>query len=757
MSANGDIQDKAVLETEPPSVDAPSANESAHHNLIRLPDSAESSVTTDPEGSEDGKIDNRQPALHRLLLRMSELEPPIGKEDLDSELSKALSEDKSQLSLHGADGKTALHVATKHGLVDAAEWLIDAGADISLTDNDGRQSLHTACLEGHTKVAELLLKKGASAAATDNVGYQPLHMACFLGHSELARLLLRNGADIEARQHTDHAATPLYEAAWNGHVDVVDLLLKAGANTKSLTGTNWSSLHAASWNGHAEVVSLLIAKDKSNMDAVEQNNNWTALNAAVYGGHANVVSILLEHGSTLATRDNDGWSPLLTAANKHPDLIEMLLQSGRPSEELQLEAHSNRSKSTPLLATSLEGFVGGVRRLIDAGADLSAQDIDGDTALHRASGVRDDEWGFDDLTDEDRHNSKFIDLPADRHGAVVQLLLNAGAANLSARNKDGRTALYLAFKGYGDKPPNETVMRILLKWSELEKADFGVDDVWKEAVEWAAGNSKTHDIAQLLFEKKLKASQPPAPINRNAIGWAAHERNTNVLALLVSTSPQTGDISNALKSALKSLVPQSTEKLPDEPEGAQFFKVLWLLISACARDSEIENDIRNALNSVQKLNSQTQGPVPIGTNKGQASYGAQQEPKTKSNQSTYLQTIEDILREPPYPLMHHHKQQYRLPLPKAEAKDLLERFEVPIVQFYKSEIESGTIRRYRQLKEVIYDKGPQEIMTTAVKELANITGGDSLFPGHSIGLETKPAFTWIHLPSTNINWMNVSI
>lgn len=219
--------------------------------------------------------------------------------------------------------------------------------------------------------------------------------------------------------------------------------------------------------------------------------------------------------------------------------------------------------------------MGGVSRLIDAGADLSAQDIDHDTALRRASGARDYKLGSDDLTDEDRHNAKFADLSADRHGAVVQLLLNVGAANLWARNKNGRTALYLAFKEYRDtEPPNETVMRILLKFSKLDKADFGVDDVWEEAVEWAAGNSKTHDIAQLLFEKKMKASQPPAPINRNAVGWAAHERNTNVLALLVQTSSQTDEISNALKSALKSLVPNSIKRLLEGPAGAQFFKVL---------------------------------------------------------------------------------------------------------------------------------------------------------------------------------------
>ncbi|KAK7225380.1 hypothetical protein V2G26_013383 [Clonostachys chloroleuca] len=419
MSANADIQDEAVLETKPPSVNAPSVKDSAHHHSVRSVGSAALSVTIDSEEGANGEIDNRQPALHILLSKISD-EPLMSKTDLISKLDKSLSQDNSQLSLHDADGKTALHVSSEHGLMDAAEWLIDAGAD-----------------------------------------------------------------------HSTNAATPLYEAAWNRHVDVVELLLEAGDNTQALTGTDWSSLHAASWNGHAEVVSRLLDKDKSNIDSLEQKDIWTTLNAAVYDGHAHVVCILLKHGSTLATQDNDGWSPLSTAASQHPGLIEKLLESRWP-------------------VASLTGFVGGVSRLIDAGADLSAQDIDHDTALRRASGARDYKLGSDDLTDEDRHNAKFADLSADRHGAVVQLLLNVGAANLWARNKNGRTALYLAFKEYRDtEPPNETVMRILLKFSKLDKADFGVDDVWEEAVEWAAGNSKTHDIAQLLFEKKMKASQPP--------------------------------------------------------------------------------------------------------------------------------------------------------------------------------------------------------------------------------------------------------
>ncbi|CAH0028499.1 unnamed protein product, partial [Clonostachys rhizophaga] len=341
-----------------------------------------------------------------LLWKISGDEPPISKTDLISELDKSRSQDKSQISLQDANGKTALHIASEHGLVDAAEWLIDAGAHISLTDNDGQQPLHTACLQGHTEVAELLLKRGASTAATDNDSAQPLHIACFWGHSKLASVLIQHGADIEARNQ--HAATPLYEAAWNGHVDVVGLLLEAKANTQTLTGIGWSPLHAASSTGEAEIVRCLLTKDKSNIDAVEQNNGWTALNAAVYRGHADVVSMLLKHGSTLATKDNDGCIQTL---------LKMLLDRRQPDEDLQLEVPSNRSKSTPLLVASLEGFVGGVSQLIDAGADLNARDIDSDTALHNASGARDDEYGFDDLTDEDRHDSKFTVLPADCHGA----------------------------------------------------------------------------------------------------------------------------------------------------------------------------------------------------------------------------------------------------------------------------------------------------------------------------------------------------
>lgn len=336
MSANADIQDEAVLETKPPSVNAPSVKDSAHHHSVRSVGSAALSVTIDSEEGANGEIDNRQPALHILLSKISD-EPLMSKTDLISKLDKSLSQDNSQLSLHDADGKTALHVSSEHGLMDAAEWLIDAGADVSLMENDGQQPLHIACLEGHTEVAELLLKKGASTAATADDGYQPLHMAWFEGHSELARLLLRNGADIDARQHSTNAATPLYEAAWNRHVDVVELLLEAGDNTQALTGTDWSSLHAASWNGHAEVVSRLLDKDKSNIDSLEQKDIWTTLNAAVYDGHAHVVCILLKHGSTLATQDNDGWSPLSRAASQHPGLIEKLLESRWPGEDSQLE------------------------------------------------------------------------------------------------------------------------------------------------------------------------------------------------------------------------------------------------------------------------------------------------------------------------------------------------------------------------------------------------------------------------------------
>lgn len=54
-------------------------------------------------------------------------------------------------------GKAPLHWSTEKGYVEAAEVLLEYGADVNLQDVRGESSLSTAAMDGSRRLTELLL------------------------------------------------------------------------------------------------------------------------------------------------------------------------------------------------------------------------------------------------------------------------------------------------------------------------------------------------------------------------------------------------------------------------------------------------------------------------------------------------------------------------------------------------------------------------------------------------------------------------
>ena len=73
-----------------------------------------------------------------------------------------------------AFGVTPLSWAALHGRAEAAEWLLNSGADIGSLNRDGSTALHSAAFMGRTEVVQLLLERGAGASAADANGALPL-------------------------------------------------------------------------------------------------------------------------------------------------------------------------------------------------------------------------------------------------------------------------------------------------------------------------------------------------------------------------------------------------------------------------------------------------------------------------------------------------------------------------------------------------------------------------------------------------------
>ena len=130
------------------------------------------------------------------------------------------------------DGITALHLAAEQGDVEAAQALLDAGADVGAGTRIGRyMPLHLAARGGHGDVVAMLLEAGADPlAATTNSGATALHLAAgaVRGHGAVAALL-EHGADPNARE-ASAGQTPLMFAAAANRAEAIAALLDGGAD-----------------------------------------------------------------------------------------------------------------------------------------------------------------------------------------------------------------------------------------------------------------------------------------------------------------------------------------------------------------------------------------------------------------------------------------------------------------------------------------------------------------------------------------------
>lgn len=197
---------------------------------------------------------------------------------------------------------------------------------------------------------------------------------------------------------------------------------------------------AARMNDAAAVAAALAA----GADPNGYDNAYSPLMFAAGNGQADTVKLLLAHGARTEHRDHNGDRALLWAAQRgHVEVVRILLDAGSPADS------DDPYDITPLMQASRYGHEEVAQLLLAHGADVNRRDHTGDTALHDAALARDAplvelllDAGADPravsriLEETPLHVAAQYDQPQ-----IVRLL---SGADLEARDKEGRTALWRA-------------------------------------------------------------------------------------------------------------------------------------------------------------------------------------------------------------------------------------------------------------------------------------------------------------------------
>lgn len=309
-------------------------------------------------------------------------------------------------------------------------------------DANGDQLLPDAVKQGNHAAVERLLRDHADVNEVQSDGSTALVLAADRGELEIVRLLIAAGADVNAQNA--FGATPLAAACASGHGAIVRILLEARADPNRTLLLGESPLMTAVDMADVGAVRALL-EHGANTELRESKSGQTALMWAAAESHSEIVRLLIEHGADVRARSNNGFTPLLFAAQQGDVLSgRILLEAGADANEA-----NQKDGLSPLMVATASGHTELSLLLLEKGANPNKTNSEGRTALHHAAGCAPTAFGMRGCNTE---------VPDEKRAELVRALLTRGAdpnARIASRNRaredhsggvslDGATPLHMA-------------------------------------------------------------------------------------------------------------------------------------------------------------------------------------------------------------------------------------------------------------------------------------------------------------------------
>jgi len=218
-----------------------------------------------------------------------------------------------------------------------------------------------------------ILDQGANVNAVDQDGYSALILSACFGNFKAMQLLLSYGANID--YVSNDGCTALVVAVQGGNAQIVRTLLRHKAKV-DVPGGSAPQFFAAQ-EGYNEILRLL-AKAGADLDVIF--SDVTPMFIAAQENHPKAILTLIKLGADCNKRTNKfGATPIIVAVHRGLDeILQILIQQGADINIQTIDG------TTPLIEAVEVGNVNGVVALLRAGCNHTLARHNGTTAAQLA-------------------------------------------------------------------------------------------------------------------------------------------------------------------------------------------------------------------------------------------------------------------------------------------------------------------------------------------------------------------------------------